>query len=129
MQARCSQNPSSLTFTSEFIYILSPQVREGASLVAVGVVVEGCRQGIMAYGGARSARIHACTITGCSHEGVLAAGTFDNAATRVQQHAGMRSRSQATRDAEAWGKKQGIELQVRVGWVCGGCESDVIPVG
>jgi hypothetical protein len=65
-----------------------------------------------------------CSITGTSKEGVLAAGTYENAATAAQDAPGMPSKRpngfrsesarSATEEAEAWGKQQGGELSVEL---------------
>eukprot|EP00775_Hariotina_reticulata_P005368 gene5368-5603_t len=96
------------------------EVRQGGSLTADFTVVDHCQQGVIAYGGARRVRLTECSITNTSKEGVLAAGTYENAAT-VAQH-GMKGRRVsefrddrarlATEEAEAWGQKRGIHLDV-----------------
>lgn len=80
--------------------------------------------GVCAYGGARSVQLTACSITGTSKEGLLAAGTYVNAASAAQTGLGMppqrygafRSESMrvATEEAEAWGKQRGEDLIVDV---------------
>jgi hypothetical protein len=52
-----------------------------------------------------------CTILKSKKEGVLAAGTYENAATQAQ---GIEegSRSAAGREARAWGRKHGTPLEV-----------------
>jgi hypothetical protein len=52
-----------------------------------------------------------CTILKARKEGVLAAGTYENAATQAQA-IGRESKSEAGREAVAWGRKQGTPLEV-----------------
>lgn len=86
-------------------------MREGASLAAHGVVVEDCLQGIMAYGGAHAAHVQGCTILRTKKEGLLASGSYENAATRAQALK-VDGRSKVSREADAWAKRHGIGLQV-----------------
>lgn len=65
--------------------------------------------------------LEGCSITHTEKEGVLVQGTHENAATRAQKglRPGTDMGNAATRGAEAWGKEQGIELQV--GGLSGSC--------
>ena len=78
--------------------------------------------GVTAYGGARSVKLIECSITNTSKEGVLAEGTYENAAT-VAQHGVINKRlskfrdgatRQVTEAADAWGKQHGVPLDVEV---------------
>ena len=60
-------------------------MREAGELTAGEVEIEGCRQGVSSYGGAKEVTLWKCRISGCKREGVLAAGTFTNAATEAQR--------------------------------------------
>jgi hypothetical protein len=56
-----------------------------------------------------------CSISKCTHEGVQAIGTYENAATRAQpkpSHAKGGSHYATSKAAEEWGLQQGIQLQV-----------------
>lgn len=94
------------------------EIREGGSLCASYTTVQSCKQGFSAYGGARSVELYHCSIQDISREGVLAAGSFENAATVAQRtiHPPRTSRfssetmRQATEAAEAWGKQHGQQL-------------------
>jgi hypothetical protein len=55
--------------------------------------------------------LRGCTVTKSVREGVLLAGTFDNAATRMQQD-GAANGNAASVKAVEWGKQQAVELQV-----------------
>jgi hypothetical protein len=89
-------------------------------LCASHTTVEHCRQlaGFSAYGGAKNVELYSCTIHNTSKEGVLAAGSFENAATAAQQvfhnprvsPFSSHSAKSATETAEAWGKQQGQQL-------------------
>lgn len=94
------------------------EIREGGSVYACNTVIEDCRQGFTAYGGARSVELYGCSILNTSKEGVLAAGSYENAATAAQRE-GRDSRispftsethRRATEEAEAWGKQHGQQL-------------------
>ena len=60
------------------------EVRQGGSLSAVDTRIEECRQGVSAYGGARDVRLRGCVVLRCSNEGIVAAGSSENAATAAQ---------------------------------------------
>ncbi|PNH12438.1 hypothetical protein TSOC_000697, partial [Tetrabaena socialis] len=98
------------------------EVREGGELEANRLAITECRQGVSAYGGARSVLLRNSVILRSAQEGVLLAGTFTNAATDAQDDAGlngrgpMRSESAraATEQAHAWGRQQGTSLQVQL---------------
>jgi hypothetical protein len=94
------------------------EVREGGSLWASGVHINSCRQGVAAYGGAKHVQLHDCHISNTVREGVLAAGSYENAATVAQQayidHSirpwVSEAHKQVTEAAEAWGKQHGQQL-------------------
>lgn len=95
------------------------EVRQGGCLTAHDVVIEACKQGVSAYGGARRVELVRCTIARTRLEGILAAGTYENAATAAM-NAGLERRGPAhdpksravTEEAEAWGKRQQTELEL-----------------
>jgi hypothetical protein len=94
------------------------EVREGGSLWASDVHIDSCRQGVSAYGGAKHVQLHGCHISNTVEEGVLAAGSYQNAAT-VAMSAYIRDRAspytsatakQATEAAQEWGRQHGQQL-------------------
>lgn len=94
------------------------EVRQGGSLCASHTVIEHCMQGISAYGGAKRVELYSCSIQNTNREGVLAAGSFENAATaaqgevrdpRVSAHSSQSAKS-ASEAADAWGKQKGQQL-------------------
>jgi len=92
------------------------EVREGGSLWASETVIDSCKQGVAAYGGAKHVQLHRCSISNTAKEGVLAAGSYENAATVAQRQFQNPRRyisvaaKQATEEAEAWGKQHGQQL-------------------
>ena len=111
---------------------MAVEVRQGASLAARGVSIDSCKQGVSAYGGARRVHLVDCDVARTRHEGVMAAGTYESAATAAAALAmpGLAGRaprdgsaaSRATEEAEAWGKRQGTELSVALeGCALTGC--------
>jgi hypothetical protein len=97
---------------------MAVEVRQGGSLQARGLHIEQCRQGVTAYGGARSVQLYDCHVLRCQLEGILADGSQTNAATAAQAPflpaLGDRQVNQATQDAAAWGKAARLELQLVV---------------
>lgn len=96
------------------------EVREGGSLSARNTTIDSCKQGVSAYGGAKSVQLFGCSISNTAKEGVLAAGSFENAATaaqhevrdpRVSAYTSASHRS-ATEQAQAWGKAHGMQLSL-----------------
>lgn len=61
------------------------EVREGGSLWASDTVIDSCKQGVTAYGGAKHVELHRCSISNTAKECVLAAGSYENAATVAQR--------------------------------------------
>lgn len=53
-------------------------------VVARHSIIEDCYQAVLAYGGARSVRFEDCRILRSQKEGIMAAGTVENAATAAQ---------------------------------------------
>ncbi|GFR46790.1 hypothetical protein Agub_g8421, partial [Astrephomene gubernaculifera] len=90
------------------------EVREGGELEAAWLHVSECRQGVSAYGGARRLVLKHCRILRCAREGVLAAGTYSNAATEIQETGyrpvSSKSQARATETAREWGKAHGTQL-------------------
>ena len=62
------------------------EVREGGSLELVNSEIDSCYQGISAYGGARSVVVKNTVISRTKNEAILVAGSFVNAATRMQEN-------------------------------------------
>ncbi|KAJ3034342.1 Zinc finger CCCH domain-containing protein 7A [Rhizophlyctis rosea] len=89
------------------------EVRQGGSLDIRDSLIEDCFQGISAYGGARQVRVERCQILRSVREGVLVAGTKQNAATRAQRGQD-HGRNQATLDAYAWGDARRLDLEVEI---------------
>ena len=96
------------------------EVREGSSLVMACSTIEDSAQGVSAYGGAERVVLQNCSILRSQREGVLAAGSYENAATAAQDEFGTRrlrpftsaDSRRATEQAEAYGKQLGVELDV-----------------
>jgi hypothetical protein len=94
------------------------EVREGGSLYACNTVMDSCKQGVAAYGGAKSVQLYSCSIRSTRKEGILAAGSYVNAATAAQRQvrdpriSPFRSATsqRATEEAEAWGRQHGQQL-------------------
>ncbi|KAL1522120.1 hypothetical protein AB1Y20_021762 [Prymnesium parvum] len=86
------------------------EVREGGSVDMCDCRIEACKQGVSAYGGALSARLHRCAILNCQMEGVLISGSDVNAATRAQEaqlHPKPKSAAIAvTEQAMNWGRER-----------------------
>ncbi|KAL3910970.1 MAG: hypothetical protein SGPRY_008870 [Prymnesium sp.] len=88
------------------------EVREGASLEAHDCQIQSCRQGVSAYGGARSVKLEGCAILNCSDEGVLFKGSDTNAATKAQSRLLTEPKLPTiTAQAEAWGREQRLKLR------------------
>lgn len=60
------------------------EVRTGGVLLLIHSTITRCGQGVHAYAGARQVVVRSCTIRECRTEGILAAGSDPNAATRFQ---------------------------------------------
>jgi len=89
------------------------EVREGGSLTAETVEIVGCRQGITAYGGARQIDITNCLISKSLFEGIMVAGSFQNAATAIQVENQTKELTPAQATSEAavqWARARGIQL-------------------
>lgn len=100
------------------------EVREGGSLEANDVRIEACSQGISVYGGAQSVVLRGCTITQCKKEGIMAAGTFTNAATMMQEEAHKsktpthelppQRNAETTAAAQAWGRARKLQTSLEL---------------
>jgi hypothetical protein len=98
------------------------EAREGGAIEAFDCVIDGCRQGVFVYGGARSAMLRGCTIVRCQWEGVLASGSEENAATQMQRQmeqlagraGGAAEWNAASREAEEWGRTRRAPLSLTV---------------
>ncbi len=96
------------------------EVRQGGRLTAHDVVIEACKQGVSAYGGAARVELVRCTIARTHLEGTLPAGTYENAATAAQGLAGLAGQAPGrdataravTEAVEAWGKRQQTEMEL-----------------
>eukprot|EP00878_Enallax_costatus_P012633 GHUV01013196.1.p1 GENE.GHUV01013196.1~~GHUV01013196.1.p1 ORF type:complete len:404 (+),score=83.83 GHUV01013196.1:91-1302(+) len=102
---------------------MAVEVRQGGSVSVQDSTIKLCGQGICAYGGARHIEVVNCSIQHTAKEGILAAGTYENAATVAQHKAGIPNRltpfrdassQAATLEAEAWGRKQQQGLVLKV---------------
>lgn len=96
---------------------LAIEVRQGGSLECVETTVDGCRKGVCAYGGARRVSLHRCSILRSKTEGVMAMGTFENAATVLQMEtSGVRSgaKNDAALAAEKWSKAHNVQLELKM---------------
>ncbi|KAI9354633.1 hypothetical protein DFJ73DRAFT_775797 [Zopfochytrium polystomum] len=90
------------------------EVRRGGRLDANGLTISECRQGIVAYGGARTVNVSESKISKCKAEGILAQGTFENASTAMQLSVGLGQGglTQPTADAVAWGLSRRLDLSM-----------------
>ena len=94
------------------------EVREGGSLEAEYLEISSCKQGILAYGGAKQIDISKSTVSNCSHEGIMIFGSFQNAATAMQieqseKMLGTRKPTLAQATSEAavqWARSRGMQL-------------------
>ncbi|GLC40177.1 HSP70/90 co-chaperone [Pleodorina starrii] len=94
------------------------EVRMGGALVADAVTITDCRQGVTAYGGARSVVLRDCVIVGSKRENVLLDGSYENAVTEAPAAAAQRaggaggifSARAVAMAASEWGKRRGIQL-------------------
>ncbi len=96
-------------------------MRQGSEVIACRTTMTECRQGVCAYGGAKSVTLYDCVVQGSKREGVLLTGTYTNTATELQNvmedpRKANRSASaaRATEEAEAWGKARGTQLQAEL---------------
>ncbi len=94
------------------------EVREGGTLDAEDVKIEACKQGILAYGGARHVTIKNTTIMHTKLEAILVQGSYVNAATRMQMNlpnAKFCGSVPITNDvsdmASQWGEQNEIQLR------------------
>jgi hypothetical protein len=87
------------------------EVRMGGSVELRGCHIRNCKQGVVAYGGARRVEIINCEISHNIREGVLASGENLNAATRAQ-NAAVTTNNPATIAAQEWGQEAKIQLEV-----------------
>ena len=94
------------------------EAREGGSLIADEIEILECKQGITAYGGAEQINIHGSHIERCKHEGILLAGSFENAATMHQQvfepKAKLTDAFRVSESAREWARSRGIQLSAKV---------------
>jgi len=102
----------------QLLPFMAIEVREGGFLVADCIEISSCKQGVIAYGGAKHIDISKSSIVDCTHEGILLAGSFQNAATAMQielteKVCGKRESTQAREISEAatnWARARGIQL-------------------
>ena len=87
------------------------EVRMGGSVELHGCHIRDCKQGVIAYGGARRVEITNCEISHNNREGVLADGENLNAATRAQ---GIKcpTNNSATIAAQKWAREAKVQLEV-----------------
>lgn len=99
------------------------EVREGGSLECNQVTVEDCLQGLAAYGGAERVVLRGCTILRSQKEGIMAAGTFQNASGHLQREARaltegdsskLEEGNSTSREAVAWGRARKTQLELRM---------------
>lgn len=90
------------------------EVREGGSLEAYGCRMEQCKQGVSAYGGARSVLLQGCWIKRCFKEGVLASGSVVNVATQMQASIKPGRGNAVSKQAADWGRARRLSLSLSV---------------
>ncbi|KAJ1632958.1 hypothetical protein T492DRAFT_904571, partial [Pavlovales sp. CCMP2436] len=100
---------------------MAVEVREGASVEAYDCLVQGCKQGFNAYGGARSLVLKGCTILRCTNEGVFASGSVQNAHRTREERQGeyvpppfLTVPNAVSLAAEAWGRERCCALSLSV---------------
>ncbi|KAJ3106906.1 Zinc finger CCCH domain-containing protein 7A [Phlyctochytrium planicorne] len=88
------------------------EVRQFGSIEAYDTVIDGCNQGITAYGGARRVHLERCKILNCRKEGILATGTKQNLASRAQAPWTPSTNSDLSEEINQLGILDGTDLDV-----------------
>ncbi|KAG5179096.1 hypothetical protein JKP88DRAFT_280654 [Tribonema minus] len=116
--------PGVYTISSSFPLGLSADYGDSGVLVAgpgSAAELDRCqlrRTGLAAYGGAQHVALTDCQILGSKAEGILADGTFVNAATLAQHEARATTGGAASdarrvsEQAEQWGRQRGVQLEM-----------------